>query len=128
VRGGENTVALSILPDSAALEDVVAANDLLLYGTLGSNIVLRRFEGRLSLEFEGNSVRLCGCTCADLNAAVFAALPHPGNSRRFAAVHGGITPDAFTRGSHLDMQLLPDYLVYSREKVLNWGFWNSDRI
>jgi hypothetical protein len=31
----------------------------------------------------------------------------------YVAVHGGATPDAVTWGSHLDMQLLPDYIAYN---------------
>ncbi len=41
-------------------------------------------------------------------------------------MHGGVTPDAVTWGSHLDMNLLPDYLVYAGGELLDWGFWDSD--
>jgi len=33
-----------------------------------------------------------------------------------------VTPDAICWGSHLDMHLLPDYMVYSEGEALDWGF------
>ena len=46
----------------------------------------------------------------------------PGRGRsRLVAMHGSTT----TWGSHLDLALLPDYLVYSKDRVLEWGFWGN---
>ena len=57
--------------------------------------------------------------------AVFAVFPHPDNPARYIAVTGGVTPDAITYGSHLSFQLLPDYVVFDRGKMLDWGFWDN---
>jgi hypothetical protein len=57
--------------------------------------------------------------------AAIAIFPHP-ESARYVAVHAGTTPDAITWGSHLDMQLLPDYLVYAGGELLDWGFFDGD--
>ena len=58
--------------------------------------------------------------------AGIAVFPHPENPERYVAVHGGSTPDALTWGSHLDMALLPDYLIYAGGQTLEWGFWGND--
>ena len=69
---------------------------------------------------------MAGRTYAAPGVAVFAVFPHPLNPDRYLAVHGGIAPDAICWGSHLDMQLLPDYLVYAGSAVLDWGFWDNE--
>ena len=56
---------------------------------------------------------------------MFAVFPHPDNPGRYIAVHGGITPDALCWGNYLNLQLLPDYLVYEGGKMLDWGFWDN---
>ena len=122
---GENWVDLSIVEDRDLTEDMRRNNNLLLYGTPRSNAVLARFEGALPIAFEGTSIRLAERTYKAERAAVFAVFPHPENPERTVAVHGGVSPDAICWGSHLDMQLLPDYIVYSEGDVLEWGFWGN---
>lgn len=58
--------------------------------------------------------------------AAFVVFPHPENPERYVAVHGGATPDAISWGSHLAMHLLPDYIVYARGEMIDWGFWNNE--
>lgn len=123
---GDNGVDLPIVNDIDLQEDALAQNNLLLYGTHASNSILARFEEALPLAFNGTTLRLSGRTYIAKRAAVFAIFPHPENSNRYVAVHGGVTPDAICWGSHLDMNLLPDYLVYSEGEVLDWGFWGND--
>ena len=41
-------------------------------------------------------------------------------------MHGGASADAIAWGSHLDLALLPDFIVYARGEVLDWGFWGND--
>ena len=123
---GENAVDLPVIPDVELSEAPLMGNSLLLYGTYTSNTTLSRFEGRLPLAFEGQTIRLSDKSWTADGAAVFAVFPHPENSERYIAIHGGATPDAICWGSHLDMQLLPDYLVYAGGKLLDWGFWGND--
>ena len=52
--------------------------------------------------------------------AILAVFPHPDHPHRYVAIHGGVSPDGVTWGSHLDMQLLPDYVVYCGGKTLDW--------
>ena len=123
---GDNAVDLPIVNDNDLQEDALVHNNLLLYGTHASNSVLARFERELPLAFEGTTVHLADRTYTTKRAAVFAVFPHPGNPNRYVAVHGGVTPDAICWGSHLDMHLLPDYMVYSEGELLDWGFWGND--
>jgi len=122
---GDNNVDLPIIPDSDLSEDNRKQNNLLLYGTYSTNSILKLYEGRLPLEFHEKSIDVCDKTFSGDRAAVFAIFPHNENPDRCIAVHGGVTPDAVTWGSHLDMQLLPDYIAYSGGDLLAWGFWNN---
>jgi hypothetical protein len=123
---GQNDVVLPIIADTEITDEQIGASNSILYGTFESNAVMKRFEGRLPVAFEGTTIRVGGKTYAGDQTTVFAVLPHPDNPGRYVAVHGGVTPDAIIYGSHIDMGLLPDYLVYSGGEVLDWGFWGND--
>ena len=122
---GENTVDLPVINDRDLSEDMRATNNLLLYGTPATNSILARFKDALPLSIEGETIHLSDRTYTSFNTAVFAIFPHPENSDRYVAVHGGAAPDVICWGSHLDMHLLPDYLVYAKGEVLDWGFWGN---
>jgi len=123
---GQNTVDLPIVRDADLTAGDRDGHNLLLYGTPASNSVMAEFAEHLPVAFEDGTVRLGGRLYRGDGAAAFALFPHPRNPRRCVAVHGGATPDAVCWGSHLDMQLLPDYLVYAGGEVLDWGFWDND--
>jgi hypothetical protein len=123
---GESAVELPVVSDVELSEDLLKTHNLLLYGTPNSNSILARFVDGLPLTFEGRTIHLSDKTYTADRAAVFAAFPHPENPARYVAVHGGVTPDAICWGSHLDMQLLPDYIVYAGGQTLDWGFWGND--
>ncbi len=123
---GQNEVDLPVIYDNELSEDQLRGSNLILYGTFESNSVMKRFEGELPVEFDGKVIRIGGRTYAGDQTTVFAILPHPENPNRYVAVHGGVTVDAITYGSHIDLGLLPDYIVYSGGQVLDWGFWGND--
>ena len=123
---GQNSVELPVASDGELSEEMLADCNLLLYGTGASNAILKRFEGKIPIAFEGKTIRLADKTYTADRAAALAVFGHPENPQRYVAVHGGVTPDAITWGSHLDMMLLPDYIVYSGGELLDWGFWNDD--
>ena len=123
---GENHVDLPVVKDTDLTDDDLAANNLILYGTPATNAVLSRLADQLPIAFDGKSIHLSDKTYTANCAAAFAVFPHPLNPDRAVAVHGGVTPDAICFGSHLDMNLLPDYLVYARGELLDWGFWGND--
>ncbi|MHC4582225.1 MAG: carboxylesterase family protein [Planctomycetota bacterium] len=122
---GENNVDLPVILDSQLSDKDRVQNNLLLYGTYSTNSVLKRFENRLPLAFQEDSITVADKTFRGEKVSIFAVFPHPEHSDRYVAVHGGIAPDAITWGSHLDMQLLPDYIAYNGGKLLGWGFWDN---
>ena len=123
---GDNVVELPVVPDVELSDERLRENNLLLYGTDASNKVLSQFGDRLPIAFEEGTIRLSDKSYAADGVAVFAVFPHPENPDRYVAVHGGVTPDSICWGSHLDMQLLPDYIVYSGGELLDWGFWENN--
>ena len=122
---GENNVDLPLVPDSQLSDEDRTENNLLLYGTYSTNSVLKRFGGRLPLDFGEDSITVADKKFDGETVAVVAVFPHPENPDRCVAVHGGVTPDAITWGSHLDMQLLPDYIAYNGGELLDWGFFDN---
>lgn len=122
---GENWVDLPINTDSEVLADTLVSRNLILYGNYRSNSVLAGYERTLPLRFDGDTIRLADKSYTAEKAAVFAVFPHPDNAQRYVAVHGGVTPDAIA-WERFDMNLLPDFVVYSGGKLLDWGFWGND--
>ena len=123
---GENSVGLRTVSDADLDDESRRTHNLLLYGTPASNSVLARFGDHLPVGFEDDTIRAADRTFTADGVALFAIFPHPENPERCVAVHGGTTPDAICWGSHLDMHLLPDYLVYAGGEVVEWGFWDND--
>ena len=111
--------------DSEVTDDQIADRNLMLYGNYSSNAVLKRYEAQLPLAFSQKKVQIFDKTYTGDDVAVFAVMPHPTNPQRYITILGGATPDALCWASHIDMQLLPDYLVFDRGHVLDWGFWSN---
>ena len=121
--GGRNSAELALIPDSELSQDDRQSSNLILYGTPASNSVFKALAGRLPISFDATTIRLPHGSFTAPRAAVFAVFPHPDHNGRYVAIHGGVTPDALTWGSHLNMMLLPDYIVYDAGRMLDWGFW-----
>ncbi len=51
--------------------------------------------------------------------------PHPENPDRYLAMVGGNSPEALAGCTHLNLQLLPDYLVWQGARSW-WGFFGND--
>jgi hypothetical protein len=122
---GANTITLTSIKDLDLKEGQIRDNNLLLVGTDKTNAVLRKYRDRLPITFKAGTIRLGRRTYQCERVAVLAVFPHPDNPQRYFAVFGGVTPDAITWGSHLNLQLLPDYVVFDRGKMLEWGFWDN---
>ena len=78
------------------------------------------WAGQFSLTFSNQVIQLAGKSYTGDRVAILAVFPHPDDPHRYVAIHGGGSPDGVTWGSHLDMQLLPDYVVYCGGKTLDW--------
>jgi len=123
---GENWVDLPVIADADLTEEDRRNRNLILYGTNRSNAILEVCGPDLPVTFGDRGVRLGDRTFEGERTAIFAVFPHPENPERYVAVHGGVSPDAVCWGSHLDMGLLPDYLVYDEGKAMEWGFFGNE--
>jgi predicted esterase len=123
---GQNSVDLPVIRDCDLTDALLRENNLLLYGTFSSNSVLARMKGKLPICFDGDTLVVSDREYHAAGCAAFAVFPHPENPKRYVAVNGGITPDAICGSSHFDMHLLPDFIVYDKEKLIDWGFWNNE--
>lgn len=123
---GENNVELQIISDKEISDEERIGNNLILLGIHSTNAVLERYRSPLSLEFRNDSIAINGKIFEGERIAVFAVFPHPENNDRCVAVHGGITADAITWGNLFNLNLMPDYIIYNGDQVLDWGFWDNN--
>jgi hypothetical protein len=122
---GENWVDLPVLTDAEYLAAGDTTRNVIAFGTPATNALLAAHAGPLGLEAGDGVVRLRGREWRGRRLALIAVLPHPGGGDRYLAVHGGVTPDAIADGAHLHWQLLPDYLVYDGDRVVEWGHFDN---
>ena len=118
---GESWVDLPRMTDAEYLAAGDTRRNVIAFGTPATNALLGRLAGPLGLEFGADVIRLRGREWRGRDLALIAVLPYPDGSDRYVALHGGVTPDAIAAGAHLHWQLLPDYLVYDGERVVDWG-------
>jgi dienelactone hydrolase len=123
---GDNWVDLPVMTDAAYLASGDATRNVLAFGTPTTNALLAAHAGALGLELGAGTIRLRGREWRGERVSLIAVLPHPEGGDRYLAVHGGVTPDAITSGAHLHWQLLPDYLVYDGDRVLEWGHFDNE--
>ena len=123
---GQNSVNLQSARDVDLSEEEIRSSNLLLFGSPSSNALIKRFADSLPVRFGPNTIQIYDRQFSGDQLAMIAVFPHPLNPGRYLAIHGGTTPDAVTYGSHLNLLLLPDYLVYDGDRIVDWGFWDND--
>jgi hypothetical protein len=123
---GVNWIDLPVIADVDLTAEQRTANSLLLIGTPDTNAILREWAPALDVAVGPSSIRIADREWHGDGVSAFAVRPHPEHASRIVAIHGGPAPDAVTAGSHLDLALLPDYLVYAGGDTLDWGFWGND--
>ncbi len=124
VFAGESWYDLPAIADSEVTEDEVLGSNLVLYGSAASNAVWRRLAPGLPVEVGQRGVQLAGRTFEATDVGFAAVFPHPENDERSVVLIGGTSPEALAGSSHLNLQLLPDYLVWQGEKTW-WGFFDN---
>jgi hypothetical protein len=122
---GDNEVAIPVVKDSEVDEATRREFNLLCFGTTGTNSVLKSYAGQFPMQFKRNEIVLGGKSFQGEDLAAAATFPHPQNPERYLAVLGGVSFDAISWGSHLNLALLPDYLVFNRDQVIDWGFFDN---
>jgi hypothetical protein len=96
------------------------------FGTMSSHRLLAELANQLQLRVGRGIVRVGERVFEGDDLGLLAVVAFPDGSPRYFAIHGGSSADATTAGAHLNWQLLPDYLVYSAERVLEWGFFDNE--
>jgi len=122
---GRSNYRIPVVNDVDLSEADLAGCNLMLLGTGRSNKVLKRFTDRLPLAVERGRIDLAGRTYKGRRLGVCACLPSPANPNRLWTITAGATPEALTDATHLHLQLLPDYLVWDGERMLDWGFFDN---
>jgi len=98
--------------------------NLFLIGNYSSNAVLARLSGRLPLSVGAESLTLGGKEYLGKSQACLSVFPHP-DRKRYVAVLAGQNPDAICGASHVGLQLVPDFLVFDQEHIIDWGFFDN---
>jgi len=127
-RGGIRGTSWYDLPfvaDTAATEEELAQSNLVLYGSPEANCVHARYRDRLPLEAGPDGVRIAGRAFEGPDVGFACIFPHPDNPDRYLAVVSGNSPEAIAGSAYLNLQLLPDYLVW-RGSDAEWGFFGND--
>jgi hypothetical protein len=122
---GESWVELPVVTDAEHERSSSAAN-VVAYGTPSTNRVLAAVADRLQLRVDPGKVRVGDRVYEGEDLGLIAVVAFPDGSSRYLGMHSGSSADATTSGAHLNWQLLPDYLVYDAERVLEWGFFDND--
>ena len=125
IFSGESWYDIPLVTDREVTEDEAERCNLLLLGTPKSNRVLAGLGDGLPLEFGNGEIRLGKKTFRGKHLGLCACFRSPRAPDRLVVVTGGTTPEALTGATHLNLQLLPDYLVWDGDQVLDYGFSDS---
>ena len=125
VFNGESFYELQIVDDDKVTDELLRSSNLILWGTDQSNSVLSKLIDDLPLSFASDSITLGGKQFEGKGLGLAACFPSPLNPERYAVAIGGISPDSITNGTHLNLQLLPDYLVWNGDQVLEFGHFDG---
>ena len=125
IFSGESSYDIPVTADTDLSEEDTGNCNLLFLGTFKSNKALAQFERQLPLEFGEGEIRLAGETYKGRHLGISACFPSPANAERLLLITGGVTPEAITGATHLNLQLLPDFLIWDGDEVLDYGFFDS---
>jgi len=125
VFAGESWYRLPVVMDSEIDDDEVRDSNLVLYGSFESNAVLRRFRDHLPVDVRARGVEIAGRAFEGELLGFMCLFPHPENPDRYLAMVSGTSPEAVAGCSHLNLQLLPDYVVWRGAETW-WGFFDND--
>ena len=98
--------------------------NLLLIGDSNSNAVTAKLAEQLPLSIGKESLILGGKEYPGSSQACLAVFSHPDRTG-YVAVLAGQTPDAICGASHVGLQLVPDFLVFDQEHIIDWGFLDN---
>jgi pimeloyl-ACP methyl ester carboxylesterase len=121
---GESHYEIRVVKDTEVTDEELERHNLILAGSANSNSVVERIRNELPLSVGQETLNLCDQEIAGDIGAV-AVSPSPFNKGRVVVNVAGTSPEALTGSSHLNFQLLPDYLVWEKEQVQH-GFFDEN--
>lgn len=104
--------------------ELLGRANLLFIGNFKNNAALAELHQKLPVTITSDSVTLAGKRYSGKNLGFFSVFPHPDGSRYVAMLSGQVS-DAICWGSHMGLQLLPDFLVFEHERTVDWGFLDN---
>jgi hypothetical protein len=124
---GESWHELPVRKDTELTDEELESCNIVLYGSPDSNGVLRRFRDMIPVGLGATGIEIAGRSFDGRSLGYLAVFPHPLRPEGYMAVAGGNSAEALAGSSHLNLQLLPDYIVW-RDSEAWWGhFGNSWR-
>jgi enterochelin esterase-like enzyme len=105
-----------VVPDSAVTDALARESHLVLYGTPGDNLVLRRIADRLPIRIEKNAVVVGDRRFSGTGIGVKFIHPNPEAPDRYVIVQAGTSLEAVAAGHRLP-DFLPDYVVYDADVI-----------
>jgi len=119
---GESLYELRVVRDEEVTDEMLERGNLILWGNAASNSVIARFGGECPVAFGQDEMRLGDRMFRGRDVGGAVCVPSPANPQRYVALMGGVSTAALTGITHLNLQLLPDYLAWSGSDVLDFGF------
>lgn len=126
IFNGTSSYDLRVVTDDECTEEQMQECNLVLCGTPKSNSVFARLADRLPVHLESKRVRLGNQQFQGADLGAIACFPSPLNPERYVVVAGGESPTSITNITHLNLQLLPDYLVWDGPEALAFGFFDEE--
>ena len=118
---------IRVVADTSVDDEMIAANNLVLFGDPGSNAVMARVIGRLPVEWTRESIRVAGESYDPASHGLSMIYPNPLNPRRYVVINSGHTfhePDFKNSNSWL-FPRLGDIAVQAFSKNTSGGYDES---
>lgn len=123
---GESYYEIPVVEDTDCTESDLTDCSLILLGDPSSNGVLGQIAGRLPFEYGTGELTFCGRKYQGDHLGLCCIQPSPFNPLRYIVVAGGTKTQDNPAVSHLNLQLLPDYLIWDGEKLITSGFFDGN--
>jgi len=108
---------LRIMKDTNITDDIMSKYNLILFGTIETNKIVKLFDGKLPIKISKNGYTLPnGKTFKGEKQGVVFIYPNPKFPNRYIMVNDGY-PWGEGRGRNHKFDMIPDYIIYSEELV-----------
>lgn len=128
---------IRVVTDTAVDEEMIANNNLVLFGDPGSNSVMARVIERLPVEWSKEAIRVAGTSYDPGSHGLSMIYPNPLNPRRYVVINSGHTFHEadfknsnswlFPRLGDIAVQAISKKATGEYDESIKWaGFFNSE--